>query len=100
MSEGVIPPALHAARFVPVPAGEKATHEKGWPNIRLTLEEVEQHLARGGNIAIRLGPASGYLVDADLDCAEGMVLADLYLLPSGAEFGRKSKARSHRFYVS
>jgi hypothetical protein len=64
----------------------------------MSPEEVQQHLARQGNIAIRLGPASGDLVDADLDCTEAMTLADLYLPQTGAVFGRPSKPRSHRLY--
>jgi hypothetical protein len=86
--------------LIPVPAGEKAPRCKGWPDLRLTLVQVEQHLASGGNIAIRLGRASGDLVDADLDCAEALALADLYLPQTGAEFGRRSKPRSHRLYIS
>jgi len=61
---------------------------------------VLQHLARGGNVAMRLGRASGDLVDADLDCAEALDLADIYLPATRAEFGRSSRPRSHRCYVS
>jgi hypothetical protein len=37
---------------------------------------------------------------SDLDCPEALALADLYLPATGAKFGRESKARSHRLYVS
>jgi hypothetical protein len=98
MSAAIIPPALDGARLLPVPAGEKALHRRGWPDLRPSRDEVLQHLARGGNVAMRLGRASGDLVDADLDCAEAMTLADLYLPQAGAVFGRPSKPRSHRLY--
>lgn len=93
----MIPAALAGVQLIPVPPGEKACRIRGWPDIRLTAEEVQQHLAAGGNIAVRL---SGGLVDADLDSTEALALADLYLMPTGAEFGRRSKPRSHRLYVA
>ncbi len=92
--------ALDMAQLVPVAAGEKVPRVRGWPEIRLSPEQVEQHLSRGGNVAVRLGPASGDLVDIDLDCTEAMALADLYLPATGAEFGRHSKPRSHRLFVA
>src|SRR5689334_21381994 len=95
-----IPLFLAGAQLVSVPRGEKAPRCRGWPDIRLSPEQVEQHLARGRNIAVRVGGASGNIVDADLDCAEALTLADLYLPATGAEFGRRSKPRSHRLYCS
>src|SRR4051812_33007097 len=89
---------LGAVQLVPVSRGEKAPRTRGWPDIGLSPEQVQQHLARGDNIAIRVGSASGNIVDADLDCAEALALADLYLPPTHAEFGRCSKPRSHRLY--
>jgi hypothetical protein len=56
--------------------------------------EAQQHIARGGNIALRVGP----IVDADLDSREALELADIYLPQTGAIFGRASKPRSHRLY--
>jgi hypothetical protein len=54
----------------------------------------------GENIAVILGPASGELVDSDLDCPEALALADLYLPPTRAVFGRGSKPRSHRLFIA
>jgi hypothetical protein len=96
----VIPPFLANAQLVAVCGGEKFPRRKGWTDIRLSSEEAQQHLASGGNIAVRLGAASGHLVDADLDCAEALALADLYLPPTGAIFGRASRPRSHRLYIA
>jgi len=92
--------ALTNAQLVPIPPGEKAPRCKGWPNIRLSQDDLQRHLDRAGNVAVRLGPASGDLVDIDLDCSEASAIADLYLPPTGAEFGRPSKPRSHRLYTS
>ena len=55
---------------------------------------------RANNVGIVLGRRSGWLVDVDIDCPEALELADLYLPPTGAEFGRASKPRSHRLYYS
>jgi hypothetical protein len=92
----MIPRGLEAARFVPVPAGEKHPRRK-WQDIRLTAEQMQQHIARGENVAIRVG-GDGGIVDADLDCAEAMALAPTYLPATGAIFGRRSKPGSHWLY--
>jgi Bifunctional DNA primase/polymerase, N-terminal len=96
MSGGVtvaIPPALDGEGFVPVPSGEKKPGRK-WLDISLSSVEAQQHLDRGGNIALRVGS----IVDADLDSPEALELADTYLPQTGAMFGRPSKPRSHRLY--
>jgi hypothetical protein len=91
---------LDGWQLVPVPPGEKAPRCKGWPEMRLSPAEAQQHVARSGNLAVRLGRASGDLVDADLDCAEALALAGIYLPATGAIFGRASKPQSHRLYRS
>jgi hypothetical protein len=87
-------------QLIPAPRGEKAPLCRGWPDIRLSADEARQQLARGGNLVMRLGRASGDLVDCDLDCSEALALADIYLAPTGAEFGRASQPRSHRLYIA
>ena len=84
----------------PIPANEKGPCEPGWPNLQLSPDELERHVARGGNVGVRLGPSSGDLVDVDLDCPEALVLQTIYLPPSGAIFGRRSKPQSHRLYIA
>lgn len=95
----MIPPALAGGAFVPVPRDEKMPHCK-WGDIRLSAADAEQRIAQGDNIALRVGSNSGGIVDCDLDCDEAVALADLYLPPTAAEFGRASKLRSHRLYRS
>jgi hypothetical protein len=87
-------------QIVRIPRGEKGPRGKGWQETRLSADEVRRHLASGGNIGVRLGPQSGELTDIDLDCDEALALQDIYLPPTGAEFGRLSKPRSHRLYIA
>jgi hypothetical protein len=85
---------------VPIPPGQKKPAMPGWQNFSAASEDVPRLFGSGENIAVRLGPRSGELVDTDLDCPEALALADLYLPATGAQFGRASKARSHRLYIS
>lgn len=81
---------------VPIATGEKGPRIKDWQ----TRAFGPADFPAGGNIGVILGRRSGELVDIDLDCAEALVLADTYLPPTQAEFGRVSKLRSHRLYVA
>jgi hypothetical protein len=49
-----IPPALAGAVFVPVPRDEKVPACR-WRDVRLSAVEAQQHLDRGGNLALRVG---------------------------------------------
>lgn len=82
--------------LVPVPAGQKPPVIKDWQNSTFGPADFPA----GGNLGLIAGPKSGEIVDIDLDCAEALALADLYLPPTGAIFGRASKPRSHRLYVA
>ena len=85
---------------IPIPAGEKGPRAAGWNKLRLSLETIPRYFSDTGNVGVILGPASGELVDVDLDCAESLDLADLYLPATDAEFGRQSRPRSHRLYIA
>lgn len=85
--------------LVPVPAGQKAAAMPDWPEFRAQAGDLPRLFGRGENVAVILGAASGELVDIDLDCPEALALADLYLPPTRAVFGRASKPASHRLYV-
>ena len=82
--------------LVPIPAGQKGPRTKDWPAHEFTAADFPPN----GNVGLILGPRSGELVDIDLDCAEALVLADIYLPATGAEFGRASKPRSHRLFIA
>jgi hypothetical protein len=81
---------------VPVRSGEKRPAIKDWPNRVFDIFDCDPV----GNVGIKLGHRSGHLVDVDLDCAEALMLADIYLPVTRAVFGRTSKPRSHRLYVA
>jgi hypothetical protein len=81
---------------VPVPGGSKRPAVPSW-NTQVSAPDA---FGVGENIAILLGCRSGWLVDIDLDCAEAITLADLYLPQTGAEFGRASRPRCHRLYIA
>jgi hypothetical protein len=81
---------------VPIPPRQKSPRIAGWQS----REFAASDFAPGGNAGLILGPRSGEIVDVDLDCAEAIALAGLYLPPTGAVFGRASKLRSHRLYIA
>jgi hypothetical protein len=81
---------------VPVPAGQKRPVLEGWNATVYTPQDFTDD----DNVGLIFGARSGWLVDADLDCIEALELADLYLPPTGAEFGRASRPRSHRLYIA
>jgi hypothetical protein len=87
-------------RVVPIPAGLKKPVINGWPDLVIAADDLPRYFGADQNLGIRLGPASADLVDVDLDCPEAIAIADLYLPVTRAEFGRKSKPRSHRLYVA
>jgi Bifunctional DNA primase/polymerase, N-terminal len=65
---------LSQAVLLPIPLGKKGPNTAGWQNTafadtqtREYREELLQAIARGGNIGVLLGPASGGLIAIDLD---------------------------------
>jgi Primase C terminal 2 (PriCT-2)/Bifunctional DNA primase/polymerase, N-terminal len=82
--------------LVPIARGEKCPRRNNWE----TREFAPRDFPPGGNVGLILGPRSDEICDVDLDCSEALELADFYLLPTRAIFGRASKRRSHRLYVA
>jgi hypothetical protein len=80
-------------RTIPIPMGAKAPVIPQWQLLKLEASQLAEYFD-GGNVGVALDA----LVDLDLDCAEALALADLYLPRTAAEFGRPSKPRSHRLY--
>ncbi|MFV0444089.1 MAG: bifunctional DNA primase/polymerase, partial [Planctomycetaceae bacterium] len=85
---------------VPIPYKQKRALRKGWPDLRLTADQLPEYFDQPANIGLLLGEPSGWLVDVDLDCAEALELADQYLPPTPAVTGRPGKLRSHRWYYA
>jgi hypothetical protein len=87
-------------RIVPISSGQKRPATPGWQNLVVKPKDMPRLFGDSENVGVILGPASGYLVDVDLDCPEAVELADLYLPGTGAVFGRPAKPRSHRLFVA
>ena len=90
-----------AMGFAPIPIRlrEKGPNFSKWQSLTLTDESATEYFnGTRQNIGIRLGAASGGLVDIDLDCDEARVAAQYLLPPTGCMFGRSGSRRSHRLY--
>jgi hypothetical protein len=85
---------------LPVPRRSKNPGFHGWQQRRFTETDLPRYFSGDGNIGVRPGADSNWMVDVDLDCPEAIELADLYLPETAAVFGRASKPRSHRLYVA
>lgn len=86
---------------IPIPTRKKSPLIRGWPALRLKLEDAHTAIPDGFNAGVLLGVpcANGlYLVDVDLDSLDAIEAADRYLPSTDYIFGRPSKPRSHRFY--
>ena len=84
---------------IPIPYRTKKAIDKGWPQIRLTHEALDQHFnGRPQNIGVLLGEPSGWLIDVDLDHLRAVKLAPQFLPPTPLVFGRPGKPRSHWLY--
>jgi hypothetical protein len=105
-----VPSVLDAAReyisrgWNPVPIkyrDKKPSAGQGWQNIKIDYGNVDQHFnGAQQNIGVQMGPASGGLVDVDLDSPEALALARAIMPATGAIFGRKSTPGSHHLYVA
>lgn len=81
---------------LPLPPNEKACRRPGWPKVDPDGIDLRAECADPqSNIGIR----GDGLVDIDLDCDEAVAMADRFLPPTPAMFGRPSKPVSHRLYV-
>ena len=84
-------------RVIPIVPGQKRFKVKGtWDDIR-SRDWNDSNFDANDNIG--LDPATGGLVDVDLDCWEAVAIGEL-ILPKKCPyiFGRKTKPRSHFMY--
>ena len=80
------------------PADCKRPRGKTWPPVvRVTAETVVQHFPEPSNIGVLLGPASGNLLDIDLDSDIAVELASKYLPPT-LTFGPEGISPTHYLY--
>jgi hypothetical protein len=86
---------------IPIATGRKSPNDLGWQHEEITADNLRQKFQPWhGNVGVQFGKVSGGLTDFDLDCRETLLLADHFLPETGAVFGRRSKRRSHRLYVT
>jgi hypothetical protein len=84
---------------IPIPSGTKAPTISRWQNLRLKENDIPKRFnGKPQNVGVLLGEPSDWLIDVDLDHPLAVQLADLYLPPTDAVFGRSRKPRSHRLY--
>jgi len=85
---------------IPLPKGHKGPVMKEWQKSRFTCEEISDIFERDCNVGLLLGEPFGWLVDVDLDCSEALSSAPAILPDTPMKSGRKSKPKSHYFYIS
>lgn len=84
---------------IPVPYKKKKPGYDGWQKLRLVEPDLDDAFPNDPmNVSVLPGPASGGLADVDLDVPQAVLLADAFLPPTRAEFGRTSARRAHRLY--
>lgn len=82
-------------RVVVLRPRSKAPVHEGWQVSTIKPEDVATVFPAGSNVGIILGEGLG---DVDLDAPEAVAMADVFLPATPAEYGRRSKPRSHRVY--
>lgn len=92
--------AYVARNWWPVPCGRrsKKPRRKGWPELRIGQDEIQDHFRERDNIAVLLGVGPNVLNDVDIDCEEARRLAPRILPKTNCIYGRKSSPRSHYLY--
>jgi Bifunctional DNA primase/polymerase, N-terminal len=84
---------------IPVPPGSKNPNRRGWEHERHTLEDVPRCWNNGQGIGLLTGPASGWLVDVDLDVLEAVSIAGRFLQPTRTS-GHGEHLESHWWYYA
>ncbi len=89
---------LRGFLVLPILPKRKAPRFRGWTTLRLREQDLERSFGEADNIGAILGDPSGGLVDVDVDSAEAVVLASVFLPATERIHGRKTKRESHRWY--
>lgn len=86
---------------LPIPIRSKRPTIRNWQKLRIALQDLPKYFnGDAQNIGVLLGLPPNYLVDIDLDSELAIKLADFFLPPTDAIFGRNGKPRSHRIYFA
>ncbi|MBA4121494.1 MAG: DUF3987 domain-containing protein [Acidobacteria bacterium] len=81
---------------LPIAYGSKNPNFSGWQKFQTTEADLPNHFnVAAQNIGVLLHNG---LTDVDLDSPEAVKIADYFLPPTDAVFGRASKMRSHRIF--
>ncbi len=81
---------------LPIPHRSKNPNFPGWQKFQTTESDLPKHFnGSPQNIGVLLHDG---LTDVDLDSSEAVKIADYFLPPTDAVFGRASKMRSHRIF--
>src|SRR5216684_3336864 len=84
---------------VPVKPGTKEPPMKSWQNLRLTVDDLQEHFSNGNNIGWLTGILPRPIADADLDCPEALAVAAHIAGPKTQRIaGHKSNPASHYFF--
>src|SRR5689334_4680731 len=85
---------------VPFAYGTKGPTSKGWNELRVAAEAIDQFFPpdQQVNLGLLTGEPSGNLVDVDLDAPEAVLVAPYLLPPTGLVHGREGKPASHWWY--
>src|SRR5271167_121660 len=84
---------------IPIKPGAKKPMLDGWQDLRLTVDELQQHFDNGQNIGWLLGIAPKFVADVDFDSPEALAVAPYISGPATQRIaGRKSSPNSHYFY--
>ena len=88
---------LHIAQGgtpIPLPDGQKRPLLTNWQTVTITDDQVDALFTPGCNIGLRLDK----LTDVDLDAPEARLLAQYFLKPTSARWGRTTSRNSHHLY--
>ncbi len=106
----MIDPALRAAALAYVGRGfslvhckprEKKPVDRGWLGVTLSSEDVERIWGNDAyNVGVKLGDASGGLVEVALESAEALAAAAVFFPDHPAVTGYESKPLSHYWFVA
>ena len=84
---------------VPILPGTKHPPMKKWEDLRLNIDDLQDHFSNGNNLGWLLGLPPRPIADVDLDCPEALAVVAFITGPKTERIsGHKSNPRSHYFY--
>jgi hypothetical protein len=85
--------------FSPVAASGKAMKQKGWQNLDIGIDQIQEYFGPSDNVGIRMGStAGGCYATVDFDCQEAHQFRN-YLPDTEMWHGRENNPYSHATYT-